>query len=506
MEKEEEGLTINIRPQRKASAKERDRVNVLFSVHSPPVKVSLERPPMDLAVVLDRSGSMEGKKSEFAKKAIVELINSLGPQDRLHFVVYWDIIKVVFSDGNLEDKEKLINKVNKVITGGSTNISLGISKGFELLQRNTSNSLRRIFLFSDGIANAGTTSCQELFKLVDSFYEEGVTVSSFGLGEDYDEVIMRGIAERGSGDYFFIQSPENIPEYVCGAIQGLTRLIGTRGTFKLIPEGSTKTKICGIESNQDSYPFGDIVASETRNIVTEIETEPDPQPGDQTARRVATWKITYRTNSREPSTQELSGEVVLHFSDVVEREEGLDSDVHLAVKIKEFADKEREGKILYEAGKLKEVIELRKSYLLELKEYEDKDPSGRISRLIQSAQRQLINLEAELSESLLLSTKTPSEIEFYYKFGKFPPAKKRPLISSSNKRAFDSADWSLTKNGVQGGAATTFHPTPLGALVEVAVSPCRASTRKYFDSAEYMCRKDNTFNWKSGHIQIKTQK
>jgi len=146
----------------------------------------------------------------------------------------------------------------------------------------------------------------------------------------------------------------------------------------------------------------------------------------------------------------------MNFTDEIEDIEEQDEEVVLAVKIKEFGNKEREGKMLYEEGKLTEVIAHRKAYITELKEFKDKDKSGRISRLIESAEKQLSNLEAELEENKLLSTMTASEVEFYRKFGKVPPVgRKRPLVGQKN-------EYTLTQ---QIGLSTKLVPVVLVSLL-----------------------------------------
>jgi hypothetical protein len=541
---------VNVRPQRKCMLSGiNDKINILFEMSTPAELVEgieegglkgKERPAIDLAIVLDRSGSMEGDKSNFAKKAIIEIINTLGPQDRLHFVVYWDIIQVIFSDAKAENKEDLIRMVNEISNGGSTNMSGGITKGFELLKNRPSNVLRRIFLFSDGIANAGTTSSQQLFQLVDSFYKLGVTTSCFGLGEDFDEVILRGISERGSGDYFFIQSPENIPKYVSTAIKGLTRLVGLGGTFTLTGEHGTIATIYGADGS-DKYHFGDIVANEQINIVAAIEVDDSPKINGTNSSIVAKWEVSYQTNSTQPEQKSYNGHIIMEFTTELAAAEEQDEEVILAVKIKEFGAKEREGKILYEDGKLAEVIDLRKSYIIELKEYEEKDSTGRITKLIESAAKQLSNLESELAEKKLLSTLTPAQHEFYRKFGRLPPPERKRPIVQKKRTYFDSAEWSLQKNeptknekpsnfvpllspsSMKQPPSKTDSPTsptspsstsedpsdkepqqqpPNSTITTKPPNYSRNSVRKFFDSAEYLCLRDSTFSWKNAHVSI----
>jgi len=333
---------------------------------------------------------------------------------------------------------------------------------------------------------------------------------------------LRGLAERGSGDYFFIQSPENIPLYVSTAIKGLTRLIGTSGTFTLTGEHGAIPTIYGAEGESLVYHFGDIVANDQINIVAAIEVDDTPKINGTRSCSIATWEISYKTNSTQSEQKTFRGQIIMDFTTDLSEIEEQDEEVTLAVKIKEFGSREREGKILYEEGKLAEVITHRKSYIIELKEFESKDPSGRITRLIQSANKQLLNLEKELEEKKKLSTLTPTQLEFYRRFGKFP-TRKGPIIQKTNKTHFDSADFTLQKtdpNSTTGNSSlvpispSTMLPAarvPLDnnpLMARVYTNPATAgnnNTRsslvsKYFHSAEYLCMKDRTFSWMNAHV------
>eukprot|EP01125_Pyxidicula_operculata_P020344 TRINITY_DN7508_c0_g1_i1.p1 TRINITY_DN7508_c0_g1~~TRINITY_DN7508_c0_g1_i1.p1 ORF type:complete len:361 (+),score=92.70 TRINITY_DN7508_c0_g1_i1:132-1085(+) len=295
-----------------------------------------KRPPMDLAIALDRSGSMTGPKIIYSLKAIEEIINVLTPEDRLFLVQYDDSVEVVF-EGHITDKQELIKRVHAISPGGSTNLSGGMAKAYKLLNSLTDkHGLQRLFLFSDGQANSGITSQEGIFGMIKQFVQGGVTVSTFGLGDDFDEEIMRGIAERGSGDYFFIENSDEIVNMVTKAIQGLLGIVGTNGNFKLHAQpGTTVKRIFGPETPTDGYDFGDLPANNVRNILAEVEVTPE----NVNQINVVEYEITYQTVKQPVSTVVSRGMVTMECTTDFEKLSLDELSVTLAVKIKEIGQK-----------------------------------------------------------------------------------------------------------------------------------------------------------------------
>jgi len=104
-----------------------------------------------------------------------------------------------------------------------------------------------------------------------------VTISTFGIGEDFDEELMKGISESGLGDYFFIDSGKNIPGFVSKAIHGLMSIIGTNSCLKvrgkngvIVKKYLTANKVDMLEG----YCFGDLNSGNLKQIIVEIEVSP----------------------------------------------------------------------------------------------------------------------------------------------------------------------------------------------------------------------------------------
>lgn len=115
----------------------------------------------------------------------------------MHLVVYSTTARVAFENGKLAESERLLTIVDALKTEGNTNISGGLQCAFQLLAGKTSP--RRVFLFSDGEANEGVSAAIEMEQVVSFLHSHGVNVTSFGIGDSYEEKMMRAIAKAGHG-------------------------------------------------------------------------------------------------------------------------------------------------------------------------------------------------------------------------------------------------------------------------------------------------------------------
>jgi Ca-activated chloride channel family protein len=99
----------------------------------------------------------------------------------------------------------------------------GLEQGFSILVKEPNTARKRIFLFSDGLVNAGKTNESDIFEGVRMMHKSDINFTTFGIGSDFDEKIMRGVAEHGSGDYFFIKQAEDIVTQVGKGLKVLVR-------------------------------------------------------------------------------------------------------------------------------------------------------------------------------------------------------------------------------------------------------------------------------------------
>jgi Ca-activated chloride channel family protein len=171
------------------------------------------RTPLNLAVVLDKSGSMTGAKLERTKQAAMLLVDRLAPDDVFSLVVFSDHAEVLASAQKVEDKDALREKIQSIRADGSTALYAGVKKGADQIgEYLSSKRINRVILLSDGIANVGPSSPRDLRRLGGQLSERGIAVTTIGVGEDYNEDLMAALAEASDANYYYVQDTERLPE------------------------------------------------------------------------------------------------------------------------------------------------------------------------------------------------------------------------------------------------------------------------------------------------------
>ncbi|MDL1951523.1 VWA domain-containing protein, partial [Acidobacteria bacterium ACD] len=195
----------------------RSRRVVRVDVTAPEAAQGAERPRLALSLVLDRSGSMEGKKIELAREAAVSAIRSLGERDRFAVVVYDHRVDVLQAavDASAQSVDAAARTIERVEALGSTDLHGGWEAGCrEAFGSISDQRLARVLLLSDGLANHGLTDRGEIARRASERRLSGVTTSTFGIGADYDEGLLSSMAEAGGGNFRYVATAGEIPRYV----------------------------------------------------------------------------------------------------------------------------------------------------------------------------------------------------------------------------------------------------------------------------------------------------
>jgi Ca-activated chloride channel family protein len=153
---------------------------------------------------------MNGQKISDAKDAILKLLSRLSSNDRFALVSYSDGVTTHCRLLNMTQKNRefLKSAVNSICEGGGTNLGAGLEEGIRLLlERKSRNNMGRIVLISDGLANQGITDVSTLGNMASSAVRERFSISSVGVGNDFNEYLMTKIADRGAGNYYYMENP-----------------------------------------------------------------------------------------------------------------------------------------------------------------------------------------------------------------------------------------------------------------------------------------------------------
>ena len=212
------------------------QVDLLVRIQAPdaPEAQSAPRMPLHLAVVLDRSGSMSGGPLQEACRCAAAILDRMGPQDRLALVAYDHRAQLLRPCTPLNDKEETRRLLASLHTGGNTNLHQGWATGVaELNKAHQTGVISRVLLLSDGQANAGITDPDELAKYCVEAQLAGVSTSTYGLGRDFGENLMTGMAKHGQGRSYFGESAEDLMDPFMEEFDLLSNLVARRLTVSL---------------------------------------------------------------------------------------------------------------------------------------------------------------------------------------------------------------------------------------------------------------------------------
>lgn len=188
-------------------------LSLILKVDDLPDQITPKQQPVDLVVVLDRSGSMGGEKIRDARQAVIDLMEMLTPSDRLAIISYANNVETVspLIHMNRRNLARLVHRVADIRAGGGTNLGGGLQQGINMfLWGRESARQRKIILISDGLANQGITDPYALGAMAAGGPEYGFTVSTVGVGYDFNEMLMTSIADYGAGNYYFLEDPQTI--------------------------------------------------------------------------------------------------------------------------------------------------------------------------------------------------------------------------------------------------------------------------------------------------------
>ncbi|MDH5404230.1 MAG: VWA domain-containing protein, partial [Candidatus Heimdallarchaeota archaeon] len=158
--------------------------------------------PINLSLVIDKSGSMQGMKIEQVKLAAENVVRNLGFNDTVSIVVFDSIVQTIVEPTSIRyEKTNLINSIRSICVGNSTNLYAGVTTGINHVNRfYNSNAINRVILFSDGLANVGTIHTENIiYDILNVIGNDKISISTMGVGKDYNEVLLEKIATSTGG-------------------------------------------------------------------------------------------------------------------------------------------------------------------------------------------------------------------------------------------------------------------------------------------------------------------
>ena len=258
-------------------------VVVQFDIPKPQID-KRHQSDLNIGLVLDRSGSMEEKgKMSYAKQAASFVVDQMAYRDYLSIVEYDDQISVLWPSARVENKRIIKSRINELFPRGSTNLTGGMMSGVdEVLSSYQRRGINRVLLLSDGLANQGITDPREIKRLVKKAKEKGISISTMGLGLNYNEDLMQLIAEYGGGNYYYIEHPRQMNSIFEQEIGTLFATVYKDMKAKVRTSRYVRDcKVFGYINDRDgsttSFDIGNIYSGEKLSVVCRLELEPGSQ-------------------------------------------------------------------------------------------------------------------------------------------------------------------------------------------------------------------------------------
>ncbi len=273
------------------------------------------RPPLNIALVLDTSGSMAAaNKIGFVKDAARAMIDRLRYGDRFALVAYDDLARVLLPSEALEDRTRAKAIIDRLSPGGSTNLGAGLLEGYRQGRRYyLPEGINRVLLLSDGLANRGITSPRELSRIATGEAGGGISLTTFGVGQDFNEDLLASMSESGRGTYYYIDQAYRIPEMLAREFSLLQRVAAVDVVITIVVRGQiVVSDILGYEFRREGDRYhvhlGSLAAGERRRLMARV-TAPQMSAGTH---RVGEVRMKYRPagEKREATS---SQELQLHF-------------------------------------------------------------------------------------------------------------------------------------------------------------------------------------------------
>lgn len=258
--------------------------------------------PINLALVFDRSGSMLGQKMVDAKKAALAIVGRMKTGDRFSLISYSSNVSVDVASTVVDQSSRAMIRraIMRLSAYGSTNLSGGMLAGKREAKRYLrSGWVNRVILISDGRANAGITDYRQLNALARRSLQDGIAITTIGVGADYNETVMTGLADFGGGNYYYVRRSAELAAILHKELQLMATTIAQNVALEVVlPSGVELQHLFGYKYTRETrtivVPLAELFSGQKRSIIVKLKVT---APGK--LQHLANVRLSYRSTALE---------------------------------------------------------------------------------------------------------------------------------------------------------------------------------------------------------------
>ena len=323
---------------------------------------SKKRVPINLAIVIDKSGSMSGQRIEKAREAAILAVNMLNENDTLSIVAYDSEARVIVPATKVDNKLRIIGLINEnIYAEGGTALFAGLSKGIKQVENQlTKDKVNRIILLSDGQANIGPSSVDELSQLAIIAAKKNIAITTLGIGSDYNELLMSSIASYSDGNHVFVNNSADLENVFVHEFTDLMSAIAQDVVITIqLKNGVKPVRLLGrdgvIKGNEITVKMNQLFSNQEKYVLLEVIPDKGKVGQEKTLAQVDLKYDNLLENKTENETQEVR---ISYTKDKKMVDDAIHHDVVVETELQKVALENEKALELYNQGKRDEAQQL----------------------------------------------------------------------------------------------------------------------------------------------------